>query len=114
MLRALTARRKNRGYDQLGKEQAPPSPVGGEEPQLKRVSSLPARLSDTTATSQPEPPLKQEKKGKAGKSHPLFGLFSGRRKAKTTAKPEFSRYIEYMKEGGVWDTNSNTPVIYFK
>ena len=118
MLRVLSTRRSHHGYDQLGKEQQPPPPLlAGEDdhhqPQLKRVSSLPARLSLGTA-SQPDPPSKQTKKAKASKTHPLFGLFSGRRKAKTTAKPEFSRYLEYVKEGGVWDMNSNTPVIYFK
>lgn len=115
MIRALSTRRSHRGYDQLGKEQPL---VGAEEAQLKRVKSLPAGVFGSSkklapeSTSQPNPLSKQTKK--ASKSHPLFGLFYGRRKGKTTAKPEFSRYIEYVREGGVWDTNSNTPVIHFK
>lgn len=24
------------------------------------------------------------------------------------------RYVEYLKEGGMWDSNSNKPVIYYK
>lgn len=112
MLRVLSTRRSYRGYDQLGKEQPQ---AGAEEPQLRRATTLPlgsAKKLFPETSPKPDPPAKQAKK--ASKSHPLFRLFYGRRKGKTTAKPEFSRYIEYMKEGGVWDATSNTPVIYYK
>ena len=51
---------------------------------------------------------------KVSKSHPIFSLFNARRKKKTTARPEFARYLEYVKEGGLWDMNLNKPVIYYK
>ncbi|XP_074295196.1 uncharacterized protein LOC141623053 [Silene latifolia] len=46
---------------------------------------------------------KQQEMKKGGKVHPVFGLFDGRSwsKRKFTANPEFSRYIDYLKEGGV-------------
>ncbi|KAF8098038.1 hypothetical protein N665_0275s0009 [Sinapis alba] len=59
-----------------------------------------------------------------GSFHPLLSLFNvrfQRKKKKTTkkkkslatAKPEFARYMEYVKEGGVWDPNSKAPVIHY-
>ncbi|KAL9229560.1 hypothetical protein vseg_005014 [Gypsophila vaccaria] len=40
---------------------------------------------------------------KGGKVHPVFGLFDGRSwsKRKFTSNPDFSRYAEYLKQGGV-------------
>jgi hypothetical protein len=38
----------------------------------------------------------------------------GKKKKKASSKPEFARYVEYMKEGGMWDLESNKPVIYYK
>ncbi|KAL0790881.1 hypothetical protein Bca101_007127 [Brassica carinata] len=47
-------------------------------------------------------------------SHPIFSFLYGKKKKSTTRKPEFSRYLEYLKEGGMWDARSNAPVIYYK
>uniref|UniRef100_A0A0R0FZ26 Uncharacterized protein n=1 Tax=Glycine max TaxID=3847 RepID=A0A0R0FZ26_SOYBN len=47
------------------------------------------------------------------KNHPLLSFF-GSSKKKTTARPEFARYHEYLKEGDMWDLNSNKPVMYYK
>ncbi|KAG2263460.1 hypothetical protein Bca52824_070539 [Brassica carinata] len=57
-----------------------------------------------------------------GSVHPLLSLFRFERKKKktkskkslATAKPEFARYMEYVKEGGVWDPNSNAPLIHYR
>jgi len=48
------------------------------------------------------------------KSHPLLSFLALPRKKKTTARPEFARYLEYLKEGGMWNLNSNKPVKYYK
>ncbi|KAE8703816.1 putative Dihydroflavonol-4-reductase [Hibiscus syriacus] len=132
MLRAFSTRRSRNGYERLlvatevDDEAVSSNPQF--EAQLKRARSVPARVfglsrkfngpelglpvkskvkSSTTAES--------NKKGAKTKSvHPLFSLFDGRRKKKTTAKPEFARYIEYLKEGGMWDMNANMPVIHYK
>ncbi|KHN11111.1 hypothetical protein glysoja_033665, partial [Glycine soja] len=48
------------------------------------------------------------------KNHPLLSFLALRRKKKTTARPEFARYHEYLKEGDMWDLNSNKPVMYYK
>lgn len=110
MFRALSTRRSHQRYEKLGDEPA----VGA----LERSTSFPARVFGSSTKSTPEftfPDKSQVKPtNKVTKSHPLFSLFNGRRKKKTTAKPEFARYLEYLKEGGVWDMNSNTPVIYYK
>ncbi|KAK9284752.1 hypothetical protein L1049_023929 [Liquidambar formosana] len=114
MFRALRTKRSCRGYDRL----ADGLHVDVLEAKLERVTSLPARISGSSKKSRPKLTLpgaisqvKHAKKLK--KSHPLFSLFDARPK-KTTAKPEFARYLEYAKEGGVWDVNSNMPVLYFK
>lgn len=50
---------------------------------------------------------------KASKVHPIFAIFERRsRKKKATAKPEFSRYMQYLKEGGSWNANESKPAIY--
>jgi hypothetical protein len=114
MFRALSTRRSHRRYEKLADEPA----VGTLEVKLKRSTSLPARVFGSLTKSTLElafPDSSQVKHtNKVTKSHPLFSLFNARRKKKTTAKPEFARYLEYLKEGGVWDMNSNMPVIYYK
>ncbi|KAK1302917.1 hypothetical protein QJS10_CPB12g00034 [Acorus calamus] len=65
------------------------------------------------------PPLVRQpskSSGGAAKSHPLFNLMDAPKKKgkKAMAKPELVRYMEYIKEAGTWDPNSNRPVIYFK
>ncbi|KAL9671388.1 hypothetical protein QQ045_008956 [Rhodiola kirilowii] len=45
---------------------------------------------------------------KASKIHPLFGLFDPKSKKKTITKAEFGRYLEYVKEGGLWNMNKQT------
>ncbi|KAK9038852.1 hypothetical protein V6N11_023697 [Hibiscus sabdariffa] len=138
MLRAFSTRRNRSGYERLLVEtevdDQPVSRTSQFEAQLKRARSVPARVfglsrkfngpelglpektqlksfSKTTTTTTTE----SNKKGAKSKSvHPLFSLFDSRRKKRTTAKPEFARYIEYLKEGGMWDVNANMPVIHYK
>ncbi|KAL5752629.1 hypothetical protein ACOSP7_022828 [Xanthoceras sorbifolium] len=117
MLRALSTRRGGHGYERLVDD---PS-VGLLEGKLKRSTSVPvSRLfSSSKKNFTPEFTIKDNSQvktaKKANKIHPLFGLFDGgRRKKKTTSKPEFARYLEYVKEGGIWDVRSNMPVIHYK
>ncbi|XP_010254779.1 PREDICTED: uncharacterized protein LOC104595648 [Nelumbo nucifera] len=51
---------------------------------------------------------------KLSKIHPLFNILDPQRSKKAMAKPEFLRYLEYMKEAGTWDPDSDGPVLYFK
>ncbi|KAJ0770951.1 hypothetical protein HanPI659440_Chr07g0263481 [Helianthus annuus] len=114
MFRSLSTRRNHRGYDQLIKDQS------SSEPKMQRSTTLPANFfGDYPLKTALEPPklaksdpvAKQAKK--VSKVHPFFSLFERKsRKKKATAKPEFSRYMQYLKEGGVWDANSDKPVIY--
>ncbi|KAG4952123.1 hypothetical protein JHK85_045990 [Glycine max] len=39
------------------------------------------------------------------KSHPLLSFLALRWKKKTTARSEFARYLEYLKEGGMHQNN---------
>lgn len=122
MLRALSTGRSYRKYEQVGDDPA----IGLTEGRLKRASTVPAcRLSvfgsSTNAKAEAEFPVADIPKAnkvkpamEVVKAHPLFSLFDRRRKKKTTAKPEFARYLEYVKEGGIWDVNSNMPVIHYK
>ncbi|KAL9269818.1 hypothetical protein AKJ16_DCAP15820 [Drosera capensis] len=108
MMKALSTRSTRRGYDRLGVES---SVEGLEDLQLKRVVSVPAGVYDVGFTKIVRAPLErslpttktEEKKAKkAAKVHPLLGLFDGKwGKKKMTARPEFSRYIQYLKEGGL-------------
>lgn len=128
MLRALSTRRGSHGYERLVDD---PS-VGLLEGKLKRATSVPAsRMFGSSKKLTPTPefiiiPIKDNSQAvktttttttttlkKANKIHPFFSLFDGRRKKKTS-KPEFARYLEYVKEGGIWDVKSNMPVMHYK
>ncbi|KAL7104649.1 hypothetical protein ACP275_08G259100 [Erythranthe tilingii] len=113
MFRALSSRRSRRGYEQLGggDEAAAEAPVVAE---LSRAKSLSySKKKNITSTHASDSDHQQQIK-KASKVHPFFSLFETKRKKNGTAKPEFSRYLEYVKEGGgLWDMKSNKPVIYY-
>lgn len=117
MLRALSTRRCPNRYERLGEDPT----ISLLEGRLKRVTSLPTIVLGSGSrklTSEiifPEfAQAKQKQPKKASKGHPIFSFFDIRRKRKSTAKPEFARYLEYVKEGGLWDLKANAPVIYYK
>ncbi|XP_076910905.1 uncharacterized protein LOC143568705 [Bidens hawaiensis] len=105
MLRSISTRRNNRQYEQVSES---------HEPKMIRSTTLPANFFGDHPLKfvlEVDPVAKQVKK--VSKVHPFFSLFERKsRKKKATAKPEFSRYVQYLKEGGVWDAGANKPVIY--
>ncbi|KAK7262879.1 hypothetical protein RJT34_30460 [Clitoria ternatea] len=114
MFRSMSTRRGPGGkYERLGKETVTTALLNEG---LKRSTSLPSRVSNSSRKMalgdinilQRNPTKKANKSDK--KSHPLLSFLDLRRKKKTTAKPEFARYLEYLKEGGMWDLKSNKPV----
>ncbi|XP_056170022.1 uncharacterized protein LOC115668894 [Syzygium oleosum] len=116
MFRAFSTRRGRGRYEKLGNEQLPAIPPL-EAGKLKRTASLPAGVlgspvNPTQEVTVPAVPQGKPPK-KVNKSHPLFSLFDSRRKKKITARPELARYLEYVKEGGLWGADSNKPVIYY-
>ncbi|CAF2018916.1 hypothetical protein HID58_077576 [Brassica napus] len=109
MFRAMSTRKIHGGYEKLMEE----------EPILKKGTSVPASVYGNSRN-----PVQDAKtptsKPTGGSVHHLLNLFN-RKKKKTkskkslaTAKPEFARYMEYVKEGGVLDPNSNAPVIHYR
>ncbi|KAG4175392.1 hypothetical protein ERO13_A11G183100v2 [Gossypium hirsutum] len=123
MLRAFSTRRSRLGYERLLEVDR-----NLFEAQLKRARSVPARVFGlprkfTSEISALPENHRVESSSSTNKKltsksksiiHPLFSLFDVRRKKKPTAKPKFGRYIEYLKEGGMWDMNANMPVMYYK
>lgn len=113
MIRALSTRKDRGGYKKLGGEKEEEGEAAGVRLLEGKVQSVPAEVKKPV-----------EKTG--GSVHPLLSFFDvggsqrkknktkNKKKSATTAKPEFSRYLEYVKEGGVWDATSNGPVIYYK
>ncbi|CAH2043081.1 unnamed protein product [Thlaspi arvense] len=105
MIRAMSTRKDRGGYKKLGDEEEAPG-VGLLE---GKVQSVPAEVNKPA-----------EKAG--GLVHPVLSFFDIRlqwkkktkKKNTTTAKPEFARYMEYVKEAGVWDATSDGPVIYYR
>lgn len=125
MLRAFSTRRS--GYDRLVDE----SSIGLVEVKLSRSATLPVKLFGSRRKAAAEgnlPPVSEQKPStakvpensgekqvkKASKILPIFSIFEKRRRKKATAKPEFARYMEYVKEGGTWDAKLNMPVIHYK
>ncbi|XP_071708524.1 uncharacterized protein [Rutidosis leptorrhynchoides] len=115
----MSTRKVHRGYNQLINESTLNDPSNAD-PKMLRSTTLPANffgdfpvkfVIEPNVQKKAEVVEKQVKK--ASKVHPMFSLFERRsRKKNATAKPEFSRYLQYLKEGGVWDSNSSKPVIY--
>ncbi|KAI5418398.1 hypothetical protein KIW84_042872, partial [Lathyrus oleraceus] len=108
-------------YERLGKESATTTLLHEE---FKRSTTMPSKPSYSSTKMvlgstfrdiklQRNPTKKGNSSSSKKKSHPLFNFLDFRREKKTTARPEFARYIEYLKEGGMWDFNSNKPVIYY-
>ncbi|XP_055961509.1 uncharacterized protein LOC130015424 [Mercurialis annua] len=131
MLRALSTRTSRRGYQRLvadeslvssttdirrgcqrlvTDERAATSLLHGN---LKRSTTLPAKLPRCAKVNDIKVKPASKKLTKIA-AHPLFTLFDSRRKKKTTANPELTRYLQYMREGGTWNANSNMPVIFYK
>ncbi|KAK4368073.1 hypothetical protein RND71_011865 [Anisodus tanguticus] len=111
MFRAMSTRRDYRGYGVLVKdeEEEPSAPILGK-PKLSRNRTVPAAAKFFSSSSKKvtsednfraNAQLKEAKK--ASKIHPIFSLFETKRKKKATARPEFSRYIQYVREGGYGD-----------
>ncbi|KAF7828883.1 uncharacterized protein G2W53_020047 [Senna tora] len=123
MFRSLTSRRGSHGigsYERLGKEFSAVSPLIPEE--FQRSTSLPAvsalknlpRSKTTHFGGISNLQRQATKKGNNNNNNNSnFMDFRRKRKSKTTARPEFARYIEYVKEGGMWDFNSNKPVMHY-
>nr|XP_009759960.1 PREDICTED: uncharacterized protein LOC104212414 [Nicotiana sylvestris] len=114
MFRAMSTRRDYRGYEELIKEEEPSAPILGK-PKLSRNRTVPAAAkffssSSKKVTSEENfratTQLKEAKK--ASKIHPIFSLFETKKKKKATARPEFSRYIQYVRDGGFGDVLQTT------
>ncbi|XP_042431260.1 uncharacterized protein LOC122017660 [Zingiber officinale] len=69
-----------------------------------------AKNAETTAATTT---LKRSKTTRDVKVHPVMRILQTPSK-KETARPEFLRYLEYMREAGSWDPSSDRPTIYFK
>ncbi|CAN0861724.1 hypothetical protein LINGRAHAP2_LOCUS8294 [Linum grandiflorum] len=117
MLRALSTRISQYKYEKLSEESSIGPLIGGYK--LTRSRTLPVQVLGGRSSSYKLslklnlPALPAAKKANS-KSHPLFSLFTSRRNKRTTSRPEFARYIQYVKEGGLWDSNSGVPVMYYK
>lgn len=59
-----------------------------------------------------KPSAKKNKK-KAVDSHPVLKILDTPTK-RATSRPEFLRYLEYVKEAGSWGVDSERPSIYYK
>lgn len=118
MFKAMSTKKFHRGYDQLVSDSTTNDHLS--EAKLLRSTTLPANFfGDLPVNFVPESKIskkvdiidKQVKK--VSRVHPLFSLFERRsKKKKATATPEFSRYIQYLKEGGFSDANSTKRVLF--
>lgn len=112
MLRALSTRNR-RGYEKLEEEEESSAVL---EAKLSKSRSLPAKLFGSQRRSTREQSAEVKSVAKqartVSKIHPMFNLFDPRLRKKAAAKPEFSRYLEYLKEGGISGLGPNMPVIH--
>ncbi|RYR28373.1 hypothetical protein Ahy_B01g052484 isoform B [Arachis hypogaea] len=112
----MTTRRGPGRYEKLGKESSTTALLHEE---FKRSTSLP-EMGTSALFGNINLQRNPTKRGNGNnnnngskKSHPLLSFLDLRKKSKTTARPEFARYVEYLKEGGMWDFKTNKPVIHY-
>uniref|UniRef100_I1MNC2 Uncharacterized protein n=1 Tax=Glycine max TaxID=3847 RepID=I1MNC2_SOYBN len=106
MFRSMTTQR---GNESLGKESATTALL---QEGFKRSTSLPLWGSNSSrkmalGSTYGDINLQRNPTKKAS------WLLVGKTK-KPTARPEFARYLEYLKQGGMRNLNSNEPVKYYK
>lgn len=115
----MSTRKAHRGYEQFISE--PTADDVDLDAKMIRSTTLPANFYGELPVKfvmEPKVPAKlnfvEKQLKKASKVHPLFSLFERRNpKKKATAKPEFSRYMQYLKEGGFGNAYSANQVIYW-
>ncbi|WMV16730.1 hypothetical protein MTR67_010115 [Solanum verrucosum] len=90
----MSTRRDYRGYDELIML----------EPKLSNSRTIPAAVNFFSSSSKKVNTHLKE----ASKIHPIFSLLQTKKKKKATARPEFSRYIQYLREGGFGDVLQTT------
>ncbi|KAL6011371.1 hypothetical protein ACLOJK_001817 [Asimina triloba] len=121
---AMNRSKSHHGYLRLGRDYThdhvllhPSDPKSASIPNQEEMTSVgPSQTAGAPKNftlEKMDPKLKRSTK--VAKNHPLLSFFEVSRKKKApSAKPEFIRYLEYVKEGGTWDLHSNRPVIHFK
>ncbi|MQM21467.1 hypothetical protein Taro_054508 [Colocasia esculenta] len=115
-----TSLRGSRGYRRLGRQASSHFPEEGE-PRAEMVDQqqLGAGSKKTAAKKEKKSSSSRgsKKSGSSGKDaqvvHPVQRVLDARRMDKAMAKPEFVRYLAYVKEAGRWDGESDHPVIFF-
>ncbi|KAL5704687.1 hypothetical protein ACHQM5_023077 [Ranunculus cassubicifolius] len=99
-------RKSRSGYEQLGVVFSTEfNDITSEKEDKQAHAPAPAQISRSVSRSASK---------KVVTSHPIFNVPDARKSKKAMKKPEFMRYIQYMKEGGTWDADANRPSIYFK
>nr|XP_043634382.1 uncharacterized protein LOC122605493 [Erigeron canadensis] len=121
MFRAMSTKKNRGGYSPLVNGKVPVDDITLGDPKMNRCNTLPSNVFGESVVPfgfAPSTPVRvihavEKEVKKASKMHPIFAIFERRsRKKKATAKPEFARYMQYLKEGGSWNANSSRPVIY--
>ncbi|KAL2966507.1 hypothetical protein AAZX31_16G121600 [Glycine max] len=107
MFRSMTTQR---GYESLGKESATTALL---QEGFKRSTSLPLWGSNSSrkmalGSTYGDINLQRNPTKKGNNNN------DKRKTKKPTARPEFARYLEYLKQGGMRNLNSNEPVKYYK
>ncbi|KAL6518449.1 hypothetical protein OROGR_018951 [Orobanche gracilis] len=103
--RALSTRR-TRDYEQLRDDHE--ATATASEPKLSRNVSAPAakilgyskKMAAATSSKITSPSEKEVIIKKVSRVYPLFSVLHTKPKKKATANPMFSRYMDYVKEGG--------------
>ncbi|KAG6523084.1 uncharacterized protein LOC122048058 [Zingiber officinale] len=105
MSNASEFRWSRRGYRRLSSRQHSFDLAENAETTVATTTTTPTTSFPTT--------LKRSKTTRDVKAHPVMRILQAPSK-KETARPEFLRYLEYVREAGSWDPTSDKPTIYFK
>ncbi|GAA0173872.1 hypothetical protein Leryth_007013 [Lithospermum erythrorhizon] len=110
MLRTFSTRPSHHGYQELldGYETSS-FDSHGYHGNLSRVASVSGKIFSPSRKfplekiiESPSSNHSDKHAKKASKVHPIFALFgSSKISKKATARPEFQRYINYLKDGGI-------------
>ncbi|XP_042466365.1 uncharacterized protein LOC122048919 [Zingiber officinale] len=103
MSNAFEYRWSQRGYRRLSSQQ--------HSFDLAENIEMTAVTTTTTTTTSFPRTLKRSKTTRDVKAHPVMRILQAPSKKETT-RPEFLRYLEYVREAGSWDPTSDKPTIY--
>ncbi|KAH7651115.1 hypothetical protein IHE45_20G036400 [Dioscorea alata] len=109
----LEQKKSHKGYIKLVRQWSLPSNISTSDDKKKK--KIKKKKNENEANYKGAIILKSKGQNASSSGcHPVLKAMQAPNFDKALMKPEFLRYLDYLKEAGTWDPNSSSPIIYFK